>query len=123
MSEALVFVLFLLLPFSLGGLIVGFVRHARNRGTQVSWGRLVLGNLLGLLFLLSLLFVAGEAYYRFVYDTTDAMDYTNVSDRWVQRHWHVNSAGCRDNINYSPAIKSGARRVTFVGDSFTAGHG
>jgi hypothetical protein len=123
MGEALVFGLFLLAPCALGGLIVGFVRHERNRGTQASWGRLVLGNLLGLLFLVSLLFVGGEGYYRFIYDTTDALDYTKVSERWVRRHWHLNSAGCRDNINYSPAIKAGARRVTFVGDSFTAGHG
>jgi hypothetical protein len=41
----------------------------------------------------------------------------------VTRHWRTNGAGCRDNIEYQPEIRPGKRRVTFVGDSFTAGHG
>jgi lysophospholipase L1-like esterase len=35
----------------------------------------------------------------------------------------LNRAGCRDNAEYSPALVPGKRRISFVGDSFTAGHG
>jgi hypothetical protein len=56
-------------------------------------------------------------------DTTDSLGFTKISERWVVRHWHANGAGCRDNIEYVPSIQPGKRRVSFVGDSFTAGHG
>jgi lysophospholipase L1-like esterase len=64
-----------------------------------------------------------ETYFRFVYDTTDSLGYTRVSERWVQRHWRLNNAGCRDSVDYAPRLEAGKRRLTFVGDSFTAGHG
>jgi lysophospholipase L1-like esterase len=35
----------------------------------------------------------------------------------------VNRAGCRDDVQYSPALTPGKRRISFLGDSFTAGHG
>jgi hypothetical protein len=35
----------------------------------------------------------------------------------------VNRAGCRDNIEYMPVLQPGKHRITFIGDSFTAGHG
>lgn len=56
-------------------------------------------------------------------DTTDSIGFTKLSERWVLRHWHTNGAGFRDNIECFPTIQHGKRRVTFVGDSFTAGHG
>src|SRR5208283_1336343 len=87
------------------------------------WPGLVLGNLLVLVFLLSFLPPAGEIYYRFIYDTTDAIDFTKVSNRWFQRYWHLNPSGCRDNADYFLKIQPGQRRITFVGDSFAAGHG
>src|SRR5262249_33528798 len=31
--------------------------------------------------------------------------------------------GCRDDVEYLPTLQPGRRRVTFLGDSFTAGHG
>jgi lysophospholipase L1-like esterase len=83
----------------------------------------VVGNALVLLCLATPVLLAGETYFRFFCDTTDSLAYTRISERWVQRHWRVNCAGCRDNVEYSPALAPGRRRISFVGDSFTAGHG
>jgi len=85
--------------------------------------RLVLGNLLVLGGLLSLTLLGGEVYYRFLTDTTDSLLFTKVSQRWHVRYWHENKDGLRDDMDYSLAIEPGKRRVTFVGDSFTAAHG
>jgi lysophospholipase L1-like esterase len=123
MDENLVMGLFLALPCALAALLVAFARRLRSRGTRIGWARLVLGNLLVLFFLLSLLLVGGEGYYRFGYDTTDSLNYTKVSKRWFERYWHLNAAGCRDNVPYSYPRQPDRRRITFVGDSFTVGQG
>src|SRR5882724_32510 len=94
-------------------------KEARSSG----WVRLVVGNGLVVLFLFSILLLAAETRFRFLMDTTDSLGFTKISERWVARHWHVNGAGCRDNIEYAAALQPGRRRVSFVGDSFTAGHG
>ena len=100
-----------------------FAQRVRGRGVPVRWLNLACGNLLVLLFLLSLGALGGEVYYRFVYDTTDSLAYSKVSKRWFARHYHRNLQGCRDNVEYAPLCEPGKRRVSFVGDSFTAGHG
>ena len=122
-QENLTFALFLAAPVVSFGLLMAFVRHVKRSKVPRGWGRLALGNALVLLCLVTPVLLAGETYFRFFYDTTDSLAYTRVSERWVQRHWHVNSAGCRDNVEYSPTLKPGKRRISFVGDSFTAGHG
>jgi hypothetical protein len=119
MDEDLVLCLFLLLPIVSGGLLVLVARASRIAG----WPRLLLGNLTVLLLLLSIALLAGEVYYRFFYDSTDALGYTKVSKRWYQRHWQANSSDCRDSLNYSLKPKPDRRRISFLGDSFTAGHG
>jgi hypothetical protein len=48
---------------------------------------------------------------------------TKLNERWFERHWQSNPSGYRDTIDYSLKIKPGKRRISFVGDSFTAGHG
>jgi lysophospholipase L1-like esterase len=123
MDGALLFGIFLLLPLVSGGWLWLFARGVRKCGTPARWPRLLLGNFLVLLFLLSLLVAGGEAYYRFAYDNTDSLSFTLTSQRWFQRHWRLNSSDCRDNIDYAKRIKPGRRRISFVGDSFTAGHG
>jgi lysophospholipase L1-like esterase len=105
------------------GLLALFVRRLKRGKRPAGWARLVIGNALVFLCLATPLLLAGEAYFRFVYDTTDSLAYTRVSERWEQRHWRVNRAGCRDNVEYSPTLAPGKRRISFVGDSFTAGHG
>ena len=123
MDDNLVLGLYLLLALLSGGLVVLFARHLRARAGPAGWPRLVLGNLLVLLVLLAVGLLGGEVYYRFMYDTTDSLDYTKVSVRWFERYYHQNSWGCRDNVEYANARQPGKRRITFLGDSFAAGHG
>ena len=104
--------------------ITGVVRAAAQAPQGAArWTHLAVGNALVFLCLATPLLLAGELYFRFVYDTTDSLAYTRVCERWEQRHWHVNRAGCRDDVRYSPALTPGKRRISFLGDSFTAGHG
>ena len=100
-----------------------FAQYRRAKGGPAGWGSLVVGNVLVLALLLGVALVGGEVYYRFFYDTSDVLDYTKVGHRWFERHWQVNSSDCRDNIDYARRIAAGKRRVSFLGDSFTAGHG
>ena len=140
MAENLVLGVWLVLPFVGGGLLMVFARrirrtassNARDRrparlagrpGARVGWPQLVLGNLLVLLFFLCFVPLAGEIWFRFCCDNTDSLEYTKVCKRWFKRHWRENTTGFRDNVDYFNAIEPGKRRVTFVGDSFTAGHG
>ncbi len=75
------------------------------------------------LFMLMLVFIAGETYYRFFVDTTDSFGINKVSQRWMKNHYRFNNVNLRDNIDYEPKIEQGKRRITIFGDSFTAGHG
>lgn len=67
--------------------------------------------------------LALEIRYRFAYDATDAFSLTKTSERWFERHYRRNSWQLRDDVDYTVTRPPGRRRVTFVGDSFTAGHG
>jgi len=122
MSENLVLFLFWLLPCLIVALAVYFFRWIERTG-RVGLRYLLLGNFLILVALIAMTIPLGEMYFRFVYDTTDALDSTKVSEKWFRLHYRSNSAGCRDDIDYAPKIEPGKRRVTFLGDSFTAGHG
>jgi lysophospholipase L1-like esterase len=122
-QENLALGLFVAAPLASLGLLSVFARRLKRSKGPTGWGRLITGNALVLLCLLTTLLLAEEIYFRFLSDTTDSLAYTRVSERWEQRHWQVNRAGCRDNVEYSPALEPGRRRVSFVGDSFTAGHG
>jgi hypothetical protein len=117
------FAAFLLLPLVTGFCAVQFFRNLSRRAQSAGWLTLLAGNLLNLAFLLSLLFLGFESYYRFVCDRTDAMGNTLVSTAWYARYFHKNSLGLRDDFDYPMALTPGKRRVTFVGDSFTAGFG
>jgi hypothetical protein len=113
---------FILVPILAAVALKMFFR--KGKSIQPSgWGRLAIGNGLVFVLLLSSLVSVAEIRFRFFMDTTDSLGFTKISERWIERHWHVNSAGCRDNIEYSSRIQPGKRRVSFVGDSFTAGHG
>ena len=118
------FAAFVLLPIAVGYCTVRFFRRpSRGRNQTAGWPALLAGNGLILALLLSLLFLGFESYYRFICDRTDAMSITLVSNAWSARHFHTNSSGLRDNVNYPNELTPGKRRVTFVGDSFTAGFG
>jgi lysophospholipase L1-like esterase len=117
------FAAFVFLPIAAGYCAVRFFRRLSRRARPTRWFTLVAGNSLILAFLLSLLFLGFESYYRFACDRTDAMGNTLVSIAWYARHYHKNALGLRDNLDYPMALTPGKRRVTFVGDSFTAGFG
>ena len=117
------FTAFALLPIAVGFCTVRFFRHLSRQTAPTKWPALLSGNILILALLLSLLFLGFETYYRFICDRTDAMGNTLLSVAWNKRHFHTNSLGLRDNIEYPMARTPGKRRVTFVGDSFTAGFG
>ncbi len=85
--------------------------------------RLVLGNLGVLLVLLLLIFSGGEVYYRFIFDSTDSFGLTRVCQRWFERHYRYNAMNVRDSVEYPVRRTPGRRRISIIGDSFTAGHG
>lgn len=64
-----------------------------------------------------------EVFFRFSYDQTDAFSLMKTSRRWFDRHYQRNSWRLRDDVDYTILKTPGRRRITFVGDSFTAGHG
>src|SRR5262249_16738099 len=64
-----------------------------------------------------------EAYYRFIFDETDSLALSNATIAWHVRHVRPNNIGVWDDVDYADAIPAGKRRIAFVGDSFTAGHG
>src|ERR1044071_2123921 len=113
----------LLGPLVTGGLVWLFFRRIQGPGAPVAGLRLITGNLLVLLFLSSVVLAVGEAYYRYDHDTTDSLSYSKTSQRWFSRHWKTNAAGFRDNVEYTDSIQPGKRRITLLGDSFTAAHG
>ncbi len=117
------FAALVLLPVAVGFCTVLFFRGLSRHASAFRWPVLLAGNGLILAFLLSLCFLGLETYYRFICDQTDAMTNTLVSTRWYSRHFHRNATGLRDNIDYPNALTPGKRRVTFVGDSCTAGFG
>src|SRR5688572_11426495 len=117
------FAAFVLLPIAVAYCAVLFFRSRSRRARPPSWPSLLAGNTLILAFLLSLLFLGFETYYRFICNRTDAMGNTLVSTAWYNRYFHKNPAGFRDNVDYANPLTPGTPRVTFVGDSFTAGFG
>jgi len=103
--------------------LAALYRRVRRGTSPPTLSEIVVGNLLLLLFLVSSAVLAGEVFYRFFYDTTDSLMYTKVSRRWEQRYYRWNTATARDNQEYKLFVSNGRRRITFLGDSFTVGHG
>ncbi|MGZ4988464.1 MAG: hypothetical protein ACXWBP_10495, partial [Limisphaerales bacterium] len=132
MGENIIFALFAAAPIAIGFFLFKLARRSKKRVSKgkkrkTNWTSLVMGNCVVLLFLLSLGLLAGEVYFRFVFDTTDAINFSRVSRRWFARYWDANGNknhfGCRDNVQYDVLVPAGKRRVSFLGDSFTAGQG
>lgn len=83
----------------------------------------LLVNALVTVLLVASVVVAGEIHFRFVHDSTESFGLTKTSEKWVERHWRENGDGVRDDIEYPNRRTPGVRRITFVGDSFTAAQG
>ncbi|HEY8518377.1 MAG TPA: SGNH/GDSL hydrolase family protein [Candidatus Binatia bacterium] len=106
-----------------GVLAVWWTSRLRVRANEIRWPAK-----LGLSALTTLLCVATallglELFYRFVYDATDSFALTKTSLRWFERHYRYNSWNVRDDVEYAVAKTPGRRRIAFLGDSFTVGHG
>jgi len=64
-----------------------------------------------------------EGFFGFFYDQPDAFGVLNTSKRWFKRHYRHNNLGFRDDKEYSLEKAQGRKKIVFIGDSFTAGHG
>jgi lysophospholipase L1-like esterase len=96
-----------------------FVRRARRAATR---GRLVLGNVLVLVALLSAAFAAGETYLRYAYDQSSWHAEALTTRAWLWRHCKLNSDGFREK-ELVPEKAPGVTRTVALGDSFTFGYG
>ncbi|MDG1896708.1 MAG: SGNH/GDSL hydrolase family protein [Fuerstiella sp.] len=123
MLDNLVLVIFSVMPLALLFAVRQFLRWNRRTPEARRIRRLIIGNTLIGVFMLSVTIFGGELYYRFFYDETDSFGLTKVTTRWFDRHFQFNASIFRDNIQYDATRVKDRRRVTFVGDSFTAGHG
>lgn len=123
MGESLFLVAAVVTPIACAAGLAGLYRRVRHKGSPATFLEVIAGNLLLLFFLVSSATLAGEIFYRFYYDTTDSLMYTKVSRRWEQRYYRWNTASARDDQEYRLFVANGKRRITFLGDSFTVGHG
>ncbi|MDA1018252.1 MAG: SGNH/GDSL hydrolase family protein [Planctomycetota bacterium] len=105
------------------GLVAGLLILVRIRQQRRS-RRQSLGLVHGLLslWMLSVLVTTAELYFAVIYDTTDSFSMTETSKRWFRKHVRLNEAGYRDGPLVR-RLEDGVKRVAFVGDSFTFGHG
>lgn len=107
-------------------LYLGFVTHAicffklfpRERYPRLG---LVLGNLFVFGVMLGTIAMIGEIYLRFYSVKTEALGMSLPARRWFALNTSLNDVGCRDEA--WSRDKNGARRIAFVGDSYTYGWG
>ncbi|HOX58732.1 MAG TPA: SGNH/GDSL hydrolase family protein [Candidatus Paceibacterota bacterium] len=123
-GDNLIYAIFLSLPLLSGGLLLCQVRSWVRAGRPRKGPVVILGNLTLLVFLSALTLAVAETWHRFGVDTTDSFGRTRINMRWFERHWRLNQMGYRDSVTaYLLQRPPGKRRLSFLGDSFTAGHG
>jgi lysophospholipase L1-like esterase len=96
-----------------------------RRGSHQSPRRLVAVNAgLGVAMLVVLI-TAGELAFACFADFSDTFSVSNVSKRWLTVHvdGEKNENGFRDRNELTTFVPGGKKRIIFLGDSFTAGHG
>ncbi len=96
-----------------------------RRKQRARAGGLFLPNLgLSLCMLLAVV-TAGELGFACFADFSDTFNITNVSKRWLALHidHERNNEGNRDHEPFTKYVPSGKKRIIFLGDSFTIGHG
>jgi lysophospholipase L1-like esterase len=108
---------------ALGLLVVALLRV--RRGAHQSPRRLVAANAALAVSMLLVLVTAGELAFACFADFSDTFGVSNVSKRWMAVHIEAekNKNGFRDRNELTTFVPGGKKRIIFLGDSFTAGHG
>lgn len=123
MSEDLdLFYLYAAIAPLLSGRLLFRLYLKKKKDSRNDLSYVVTWNLVATGFLLLTLFFFSETYFRFFVDTTDSFGLSKITQRWGRRHYVLNNLRARDNQDYQRKL-SGQRRISFIGDSFTAGHG
>jgi hypothetical protein len=107
----------------LAGLFFGVLRYRRARRAKARG--LAIANLgLSVCLLLGVVTAAELAFACFA-DFSDTFNITNVSKRWLVLHidHERNNEGNRDREPFTKYVPAGRKRIIFLGDSFTIGHG
>ncbi len=123
MNDFDLFYIFVILTLLAISHLLIFLRKKKRHFQKRNAFFLIFWNALLTIALAAGLFFLAETYYRFFVDTTDSFGLNKITQRWLKRHYHLNNLKARDNIDYQHQIAPGKRRISFVGDSFTAGHG
>ena len=103
-------------------LLLGVLWYRRRRRSK---GRgLVVANIGLSLWMLLAVVTAGELAFACFADFSDTFNITNVSKRWLALHidHERNNEGNRDREPFTKYVP-GRKRIIFLGDSFTIGHG
>ena len=95
-------------------------RKRQGRAGRLGWVNACLS-----VWLLLALVTGCELYFALCVDQSDGFNMTNVSKRWFDRHIERqrNAFGARDVAQFPRKIPPNTRRICFIGDSFTIGHG
>lgn len=112
----------LLLAGMAGWFGVQFVCWKAGRISR-GWSLRVAAATCGVIASLLALLLAGEVYFRHIYDASDANGELRTSRRWGQRHVRFNSWGYRDREIPPPEKLDELTRVVLLGDSFAYGWG
>jgi len=106
-----------------GVFVTGLLR-ARRRSHQAPRRLMAINASLSLAMLLALV-TAGELAFACFADFSDTFSVSNVSKRWLAVHieGEKNQNGFRDRNELTTFVPGGKKRIIFLGDSFTAGHG
>src|SRR5580698_10695367 len=105
-------------------LLVAALLRARRRSHQAPRRMRAVNAGLSLAMLLATLTAAELAFACFA-DFSDTFNISNVSKRWLALHIDAekNQNGFRDRQELTTYVPGGKKRIIFLGDSFTAGHG
>ncbi|HEV3304726.1 MAG TPA: SGNH/GDSL hydrolase family protein [Planctomycetaceae bacterium] len=106
------------------GLFLMLLLRARGRSHQAPRRLMLVNAGLSLAMLLGVM-TAGELAFACFADFSDTFSVSNVSKRWLAVHvdGEKNENGFRDRNELTTFVPGGKKRIIFLGDSFTAGHG
>ncbi len=106
------------------GVALVVLLRIRRRSHQAPRRLLAVNAGLGVAMLLVLV-TAAELIFACFVDFSDTFSVSNISKRWMAVHieGEENKNGFRDRNELTTFVPGGKKRLIFLGDSFTAGHG